>query len=122
MNFPKIPVETKPFIWGAVIGAIALAVVGFNWGGWVTGGTSDKIAEGRADKAVANALAPVCIAQFRNTVNAPAMLKTFKALNSWEQGDYVGKGGWATMPGSVSKEPNGQVVSACVEALNKLVL
>jgi hypothetical protein len=122
MDLPKIPEATWPFLKGAAAGAIALAVVGFNWGGWVTGGTADKLAEGRADKAVASALAPVCIAQFTKAPNAPATLKTFKALNTWEQGDYVGKGGWAMMPGSTAKEPNSQVVSACVDALNKLVL
>jgi len=122
MDFPQIPQSTEPFLLGTVAGAIALAVVGFNWGGWVTGGTADKLAENRADKAVGSALAPVCIAQFTKDPNARATLKTFKALNTWEQGDYVGKGGWATMPGSTSKEPNSLVVSACVEALNKLVL
>jgi hypothetical protein len=40
---------------------------------------------------------------------------------SWEQADYVGKGGWATMPGSAA-EPNRQVATACAEALDKLVL
>lgn len=122
MDFPKIPAATEPFLLGTVAGAIALAVVGFNWGGWVTGATADKMAETRADKAVGTALAPVCIAQFSKDPNAPATLKAFKALNTWEQGDYVGKGGWATMPGSKEKEPSGVVVSACVEALNKLVL
>ena len=36
----EIPKETKaavkPALWGAAAGAIALAIVGFNWGGWVT--------------------------------------------------------------------------------------
>jgi len=33
----KLPIETKPALWGAACGAIALAIVGFSWGGWVTG-------------------------------------------------------------------------------------
>jgi hypothetical protein len=33
----------------------------------------------------------------------------------------VGKGGWATMPGSTA-EPNREVATACAEQLNKLVL
>jgi hypothetical protein len=122
MDFPKIPEATWPFLKGAAAGAIALAIVGFSWGGWVTGGTADKLADARAEKAVTAVLAPVCIEQFSKSANAPATLKTFKGLNSWEQGDYVGKGGWATMPGSTAKEPDRQVVSACVDGLNKLVL
>ena len=38
----NVPPELKPACWGAVIGAIALAVIGFSWGGWVTGATADE--------------------------------------------------------------------------------
>ena len=122
MEMPKIPEETTPFLWGALAGAIALAIVGFNWGGWVTGSTSEKVAATRAEQATVAALTPVCVDQFRKAADAPATLATLKGLSSWEQGDYVGKGGWAKMPGSTVAEANGQVVSACAEALNKLVL
>ncbi len=30
---------------GAAAGAIATVVIGFNWGGWVTGGTAKEMAE-----------------------------------------------------------------------------
>lgn len=118
MNIPKLPAETKPFLWGAVAGAVALAVVGFNWGGWVTGGTAERLAGGRADAAIVSALTPICVAQFQKSANASASLAALKATQSWEQGTYVGKGGWATMPGSTD-EPNRQVATACAEALNK---
>ena len=121
MNIPKLPIQTTPFLWGAGAGAISLAIVGFGWGGWVTGGTADRLAGGRADQAIVAALAPICVAQFQASANAPASLAALKATQSWEQGSYVGKGGWATMPGSTA-EPNRQVATACAEALNKLVL
>ena len=121
MNIPKIPVETTPFLWGSAVGAIALAIVGFNWGGWVTGSTSEKIASGRADAAIVSALTPVCVAQFKKGANAPASLATLKGTDTWAQSDYVSKGGWATMPGSTA-EPIREVASACAEALVKLDL
>jgi hypothetical protein len=34
------PEWLKPALYGAACGAIALATVGFSWGGWVTGGES----------------------------------------------------------------------------------
>src|SRR5688500_20313243 len=74
MNMPKLPTETKPFLWGAAAGAIALAIVGFNWGGWVTGGTSEKLAGTRADEATVAALTPICVAQFRRSAKAPAKI------------------------------------------------
>jgi len=121
MNIPKLPAETKPFLWGAAAGAIALAFVGFNWGGWVTGGTSEKLAGARADEAMVAALTPICVAQFQKSPKAGVSLAALKETKSREQSDYVTKGGWATMPGSTA-EPNRQVATACAEALNKLAL
>jgi alpha/beta superfamily hydrolase len=121
MNIPKLPVGTRPFLWGATAGAITLAIVGFNWGGWVSGATSEKFAAQRADAAMVSALAPVCVAQFQKSADAPANLVALKKADHWDQGEYVSKGGWATMPGSTA-EPNREVASACAEALNKLVL
>ena len=120
MNIPSLPTQTTPFLWGAVAGAILLAIVGFSWGGWVTGSTAEKRADGRADEATLSALTPICVAQFQRSGDMPARLAALKEVKSWEQGDYVGKSGWATMPGSTA-EPNRQVAMACAEALNKLV-
>ena len=121
MNIPKLPTQTRPFLWGAAVGAISLAIVGFSWGDWVTGATAEKLAGGRADQAIVSALTPICVAQFQTSANASASLAALKEIKSWEQGDYVGKSGWATMPGSTA-EPNREVATACAEALNKLVL
>src|ERR1700747_2586345 len=41
MDWEKI----KPVLWGAVGGAILLATIGFNWGGWVTTGTAEAMAK-----------------------------------------------------------------------------
>ena len=38
----QVPAQVKPAAWGAVGGAIAAMIIGFAWGGWVTGGTSEK--------------------------------------------------------------------------------
>ena len=43
-------------LWGAAGGAIALAVVGFNWGGWYTSKGADELARA----AVLTALVPAC--------------------------------------------------------------
>ena len=49
MDWEKI----KPVLWGAVGGAILLAIIGFNWGGWVTTGTAEAMAKDIAANAVA---------------------------------------------------------------------
>src|SRR5690349_16726962 len=60
-----LPKNTKPMIWGAVIGAILCAVLGFGWGGWVTGSTASKDASIAAHNATVAALAPFCAERFR---------------------------------------------------------
>jgi hypothetical protein len=42
----------KRLLQGAVAGAIATMVVGFNWGGWSFGSTADKMAKEQSELAV----------------------------------------------------------------------
>ena len=70
MNIPKVPSYLKPALWGAAGGAILLAIVGFTWGGWVTGGGAEAKAEQRASSAVIAALAPICVVQFKSASDA----------------------------------------------------
>lgn len=110
-----IPAETKPALWGAAGGAVALAIVGFTWGGWVTHKTAEAQASERANLAVVTALAPICADKFRHTVNASANLAELKKIDSWKQSEFVEKGGWATLPGA--KEPESGVAEACAKLL-----
>jgi len=108
----QIPVETKPALWGFVGGAIAVAIIGFTWGGWVTGSRSEADATQRANAAVVVALAPVCVEKFQHTADVAANLAALKKVDQWQQGDFVEKGGWATVPGSKSDQVSA-VAKAC---------
>ena len=116
----EIPSELKPMGWGAVVGAAALALIGFNWGGWVTSGTADTMAMRRADAAVINALAPICVEKFRQEPDALAQQAALMKAGTWEQGSRVEKSGWATMPGMDT--PTTGVARACAEMIGKLKL
>jgi len=109
----KIPVETKPALWGMVGGAIAAAIVGFSWGGWVTGGKAEADATQRANGAVVVALAPVCVERFQRAADVSANLAALKKVDSWSQGDFIEKGGWATAPGSKAPDQLSAVAKAC---------
>ena len=113
----KIPAETKPAIWGVVGGAIAMAIVGFTWGGWVTGGTAESNATQRVNSAVVAALAPVCADKFKNTTEVAANTEALKKTDTWSQGDYVEKGGWATLPGANPPAQVSAVAKACATLL-----
>ena len=112
----QVPSAVKPACWGAVGGAIVLAIVGFHWGGWMTSHSAGKFADERADAAVVAALTPICVDKFQHNVDAAANLVALKAISlSWEQGKFIESGGWATRPGATS--PDYALGRACAERL-----
>ena len=113
----KFPVETKPAFWGAAGGAFAATIIGFAWGGWVTGGRANTDAAQRANAAVVAALAPVCVERFQRATDVSANLAALKKTDSWSQGEFVEKGGWATTPGEKPYDQLSAVAKACAVML-----
>jgi hypothetical protein len=109
----------KPGIWGAVIGAAAISVVGFSTFGWTLGSTAERMAAERAQTAVVGVLAPICVEKFQHQADASAKLIEFTKVSSWNRRSVIEKGGWATMPGTDT--PNSAVASACAERLGSLL-
>lgn len=113
----NIPVETKPALWGIAGGAAVAAIVGFTWGGWVTGSKAEADATQRANAAVVVALAPICVEKFQGTAEVAANLAELKKADSWSQGAFIEKGGWATLPGKNSPDQVSAVAKACAGLL-----
>jgi len=111
----KIPAEVKPASWGFVGGAAAAIAVGFLWGGWVTGNTSEAHAVDRAETAVVAVLTPICVDNFRQSPDAAANLASLTEAKSWDRHTFIEKGGWATMAGNT--EPDQAVARACAAEL-----
>lgn len=114
----NIPVEAKPAFWGAVAGAIAVAIFGFNWAGWVTGSRAEADATRRVNEAVVVALAPACVEKFDLAADATANRAALKKTESWSQGEFVEKGGWAKMPGADTPERVTAVARACATLIS----
>jgi len=111
----NMPVNTKPWIQGAFVGAVAAMIVGFSWGGWVTGGSADKHAASVAHDATVTALAPICVDRFRAQSDAAAKLAELAKASSYERGGIVERSGFALMPGE--KTVDSDVARACAEIL-----
>jgi hypothetical protein len=111
MDWEKIKLGS----WSAVGGAVLLAVVGFNWGGWVTGGAAAAMAKENAAYAVAERLGSICVAQFNSDSERGQKLKEMKAKDSWDQGRYIEKQRWAIMPGE--DKPDSKVADACAKQI-----
>lgn len=108
----------KPAVWGAVGGAVALAIVGFSWGGWVTGADAKQMADKQAEKAVVSALAPICVERFQEQPDSGAKLAALKETSVYKQADFIKDGGWATMGGADQPAPG--TAKACANMLKNL--
>jgi alpha/beta superfamily hydrolase len=98
----KLPANLKPVLQGAAGGAIGMAILGFTWGGWVTGSAAEALAAQKLSAAVIASLAPICHENFRRGKDSAAQLIELKKASSWEQATLVEKGGWATMAGTAT--------------------
>ena len=74
----KIHRGVKPAVWGAVVGAIAFAVVGFSQ---LTRQYCREMATQRAETAVVAALAPICVERFQQQTDAAAKLVAFNKVS-----------------------------------------
>jgi hypothetical protein len=106
-----VPEWVKPAVWGVIGGAIAAIVIGFVWGGWVTGGTATKMEAASAEVAVIQAFTPLCVAKAQEE---PEQIVRLKAVNSWEQDDFVVEAGWVA---NVTEEYRADVARACAKAV-----
>ena len=103
---------------GAAAGAIATLIVGFYWGGWVTGGTAKEMVQRGSSTAVVSALSPICVDKFQRSAEAVSNMTELKKVSSYQQGTFIEKGGWATMPGN--ERANSSVAEACANMLSNL--
>lgn len=107
---------TKMLVFWSWIAAMVLTmIVGFNWGGWVTGGTAQKMADATAKNAVVLRLLPMCVDQFNQDPAKVQKLTELKDMSVYKRGGYVEAQGWATMSGEA--KPDRQVADACAKLL-----
>ena len=108
---------SKKVVFGLLVAAAVLTmIVGFNWGGWVSGDTAQKSAVKGAQAAVVLRLAPICVAQANLDPQSASKLAELKAITtSYDRPKYVKEQGWATMPGD--EAPDNNVADACAKLL-----
>ena len=112
----NIPEWTKPALVGAGAGAIALAIVGFSWGGWMTTATATKMADKGSTAAVATALTPYCLQNAKSDPMASSVMAELKTANSYKRRGIVEKAGWATPLGE--EKPDRDLAETCLDALD----
>jgi len=105
-------------VWSCAGSVVVALVVGFTWGGWVTGGTAEAMADKRGKSAMVAALAPICAAKFQGDSSFDTKLSELNETRSYQRAAFIEKGGWATMPGS--EKGDRDVAKACAEMITEL--
>jgi len=111
------PAKAHAF-WIGVGCILATLVVGFGFGGWVSGATARKMVSDAAGEARHQLAAAVCVEDFMRAANAGPLLQKLKEVHWYERSEKIAAGGWATMPDR--KEPNTVVAGMCAERLDEL--
>jgi hypothetical protein len=107
----KVPEWVKPAVWGVIGGAIAAIIIGFAWGGWVTGGTAGLMEEASAEAAVVQALTPLCVVKAEQQ---PEKLVPLKEESTYQRDNFVIEAGWVE---NVSEKYRAEVATACASTL-----
>jgi hypothetical protein len=93
-------VSKTTLVWSCLGCVVVALVVGFTWGGWVTGGTARQMAERAGDEARYDLASVICVERFVAAPDARAQLIELKEIDSTlRQRQFIEAGGWAVMPG-----------------------
>jgi hypothetical protein len=116
----NIPAWVQPAVYGAVVGAVALAIVGFStWGGWMTRSGAKQAAATETASGIATALTPYCVAKSKSDPASAAVLAELKAATGYNRRGVIEKAGWATPLGA--DKPNTQLAASCEIELGRAV-
>ena len=96
--FDQYKASKTVLFWACAGSVIVATVAGFSWGGWVTGGTAQAMADKAAAQARQELAAVVCVDRFMAAPDADVQLTALqKMTSSYAQGQFVEDGGWAIM-------------------------
>ena len=112
MTFPE---WTKPGIYGALVGAIAVSILGFTWGGWTTSSSAQTMAQNLASEEVTSAMVPVCLDISATDPERAEKLVVLQDLSGFGRRNAMLETGWATPPGSDA--PVRDLAVACLAGL-----
>lgn len=111
----KLPAATKPALWGAVAGALAMTVFGFSVLDWHGARGAREKAATASREAVTAAMVPFCVAKAEADPDAARLARLRAETSSYSRSEVVRASGWSTLPGL----PGGDftLASACADRL-----
>jgi hypothetical protein len=114
-NWSEFKPSKAMWFWSCVGCIVATLIVGFTWGGWVTGGTASEMALDAREDGRAELAAAICVAKFMDGSEAADRLAKLKEANAWQRDDVLNEGNWATLVGM--EEPVEGAANLCASRL-----
>ncbi|GLQ56024.1 hypothetical protein [Devosia nitrariae] len=118
-NFRDFKASKTVLFWSCAGCAIATMVVGFTWGGWVTGGSAQARADEAAEQAVAQLAADICVNRYLASPDARANLTALKEESAYSRDGILEDGGWVTF---ADREPIDGAADLCADQLAEIDL
>jgi len=106
--------------WSCAGCVIATMVVGFTWGGWVTGGSAQQRADAAAEQAVAQLAADICFKRYLASPDARVNLTALTEESSYRRGGVIEDGGWVTL--ADREDPVDGAAKLCADRLAEVDL
>jgi hypothetical protein len=95
-RFEQYRASKAVLFWACAGSVIVATVVGFSWGGWVTGGSAREMAEDSAAQARQELAAVVCVDRFMAAPDAGVQLTALQEMKGASaQSKFVADGAWA---------------------------
>jgi hypothetical protein len=106
------------WFWSCAGCVVATVIVGFTWGGWVTGGTAEEMVTDARDTGRAELAAVVCVDRFLDDTGVAVNFAELKEQSQWQRDDYIEDGGWTTLVGF--DEPIEGAADLCATQLTEM--
>ena len=103
------------WFWSCAGACLLTVILGFTWGGWVTGGTAQERVDAAGERAAAELAASICVHSFLAAPDAGAKLAELKKESRWSRDDLVQDAGWTTF--AAAEEPVDGAAELCAEKL-----
>jgi len=103
------------WLWSCAASVLATVAVGFGWGGWTTMGTAGRLVANARQDTRDRLAAAICVRRFEAAPNAAQQLAALERTGSWEQAEFIAKGGWLDIPGIDG--PLSDAAAICAEQL-----
>jgi len=125
-RFQQYQASKTVLFWSCAGSVVVATIVGFSWGGWVTGGSAQEMAEESAAQARQEVAAVVCVDRFMAAPDAGVQLIALQEITSPRaQGKFVEEGGWAIIVPATSpsdfkaRADDRKAAGLCAEELAK---